>query len=142
MNEKVRDEVLKITLVSKRTEKQIVEKLIKKGYEPEEILEATAYYKELGYIDHSDYARRYVADCVKLKGYGPERIKRELLQRGVEEEIAEAALEGVEYDLPELIKKRFKSCGDEKERQKIINYFVRRGYSYYETAEALKEVFE
>ena len=142
MDEKVREEVLNTALLSKRTEKQIVEKLIKKGYSEEDVLEATAYYRELGYIDHADYARRFVSDCVKIKGYGPERIKTELLRRGVEEDIAENALEGIEYNLPELIKKKFKSCAGEKERQKIINYFIRRGYSYYETADAVKEVFE
>ena len=62
--------------------------------------------------------------------------------RGVEAEIAENALDGIEYDLPALVRKKFKSCSDEKERQKIINYFIRRGFSYYETADAVKEVFE
>ena len=142
MDEKVRGEVLKYVLLSKHTEKQIVEKLIKKGYNEEDVLEAAAYYRELGYIDHADYARRFVSDCVKLKGYGPIRIKNELLRKGVEEDIAESALKGIDYNLPELIKRKFKSCADEKERQKIINYFIRRGFSYYETADAVKEVFE
>lgn len=142
MNEKVREEVLNIALMSKRTEKQIVEKLVKKGYDEEKVREATEYYRELGYIDHEDYARRFVSDCIKLKGYGPERIKRELIMRGVESEIAENALDGIEYDLPALVRKKFKSCSDEKEKQKIINYFVRRGFSYYESADAVKEVFE
>ncbi|MBQ7718238.1 MAG: regulatory protein RecX [Clostridia bacterium] len=142
MNDKIREEVLNIALLSRRTEKQIIEKLVKKGYDEEKVREATEYYRDLGYIDHADYARRFVSDSVKLKGYGPERIKRELIMRGVEAEIAENALDGIEYDLPALVRKKFKSCSDEKERQKIINYFIRRGFSYYETADAVKEVFE
>ena len=142
MDERVREEVLKLALLSRRTEKQIIEKLLKKGFEENEIKEATAYYRQNGYIDHADFARRFAADCVNIKEYGPERIKQELLKRGVEENIADNALEGIEYDLPALIRKRFKSCVNAKERQKIINFFIRRGYTYYETADALKEVFE
>ena len=134
-----REEALKIILTKKRTAKQVYEKLILKEYSEEEAKEAVEYYKEKGYIDERDFAGRYARDAAKIKGWGAGRIKCELKMRGISEEDAEEALNDIEFDVTSLMKKKFPVCGDLKEKQKIINHFLRRGFSFREVSDAFKE---
>ncbi len=137
----VKSEALRLALGKRRTKKQIVEKLIGKGFEPDEAEEAAEYYREAGYIDHRDYARRFAHDAASIKGYGPDRIRRDLRERGVEDEYTEEALSEIEFDLKSIMQKKFKECEDTKTMNKIINCFLRRGFSFDEIKNAIREVY-
>ena len=137
-----KDEALKILLSKKRTAKQITDKLIEKGYSAEEAEEATEYFKEKGYIDEGDYARRYVHDAVLIKGHGRARIVRDLKMRGVSDADIEEALENAEYNLAEKMAKKFPECAGIKEKNRIFNHFLRKGFSAGEIAEAFNEIYK
>jgi len=137
-----KDEALKILLSKKRTAKQITEKLIEKGFNADEAEEAVEYFKEKGYIDESDYARRYVHDAVKIKGHGRMRILRDLKMRGISDEDAQAALDGAEFDVAELMLKKFSACNSLKEKNRIINHFLRKGFSVSEITEAFNQNYK
>ena len=137
----VKSEALRLSLQKRRTKKQIVEKLIGKGFSPEESEDAAEYYMEAGYIDHRDYARRFANDAANIKGYGPDRIRRDLKERGVEAEYIDDALEDLEFDLAYLMQKKFKECKDTKTMNKIINCFLRRGFPFDEIKSAIKSVY-
>ena len=137
----IKSEALRLALSKRRTKKQIVEKLIGKGFEPGEAEDAAEYYAEAGYIDHRDYARRFANDAANIKGYGPDRIRRDLRERGVEEEYIEEALSGIEFDLKPIMQKKFKECEDTKTMNRIINCFLRRGFSFDEIKNAIREVY-
>lgn len=47
---------------------------------------------ELGLLDDRDYAERFVRDRFGRAGYGPHRIRRDLMRKGVGAEDADAAL--------------------------------------------------
>jgi len=134
-----KEEALKIILTKKRTAKQVYEKLLKKEYDEREASEAVAYYIENGYIDEFDYALRYSRDAANLKGYGKVRIKADLKARGVSDEDIDAAVSDIEFDVLPLMKKKFPTCESLKEKQKIINHFLRRGFTFSEINEAFKE---
>lgn len=139
--ENVYSEALRLALLKRRTKKEVVEKLIDKGFESSLAEEAADYYMEAGYIDHRDYAKRYTHDSVKIKGYGKERIKLELKRKGIEDEIIDAALSDIEFDLESLMKKRFPSCSDEKQMNKIFNFYYRRGFTPEEIKNASKNLY-
>ena len=73
---KAREEALKILLRKRQSGKQILDKLLAKGFEESQAQEAVSYYKEMGYIDDGDFAKRFAADAIKLKGHGRSRIIR------------------------------------------------------------------
>jgi regulatory protein len=53
---------------------------------------AVARLAELGLLDDRDYAERFVRDRFGRAGYGPHRIRRDLMRKGVGGDDADAAL--------------------------------------------------
>ena len=126
----IKSDALRIVLTRRRTEKQTAEALIKKGYSAEEAWEAAAYYRENGYIDHEDFAARFAHDAAVLKGHGPVRISRDLLERGIEKEIIEATLSEIEFDVAPQMERRFGTGSrTHAEIQKIYQHFMRKGFT-------------
>ena len=116
-----------------RSEKEIREKIIKKGYSEAECEEAIAFCREYGYIDDGRFAGHFVHDAVNLKKLGKARIKMELRQKGVNEEVIEEALctiEGERELLKSEMERRFGSLdfADKKVKNKVFGYFARRGF--------------
>lgn len=136
-----KDAALKIILTKRRSGKEVFDKLLEKEFSEEESREAVEYFKEKGYIDDGDYARRFTSDAVNLKGYGKKRIEIELKRRGVCEEDIYAALSDAEFDILPLMRKKFSSCESIKDKNKIVNHFLRRGFSFSEICDAINEIY-
>lgn len=127
-----------------RSEKEIREKIIKKGYSEAECEEAIAFCREYGYIDDSRFAGHFVHDAVNLKKLGKARIKMELRQKGVNEEAIEEALctiEGERELLKSEMERRFGSLdfADKKVKNKVFGYFARRGFKTTDILYAMNE---
>ena len=116
-----------------RTECQLRRKLQENGY-PEEIVEcAMDYVKSFHYVDDYRYA------CTYIRYHQSEKsrlqIKMKLYERGVPSDLIEQALED-EYTGEEdrlidrlLEKKQYDAdTMDQKEKQKIYQYLMRRGF--------------
>lgn len=86
-----------------------------------------------GHLDDGRFARLFAQDKRELQGWGPERIRRALLVRGVEPKLVEAALtEGEQTDLEravELLRRRFPvPPRDRRERDRALGVLIRKGY--------------
>ena len=122
-----------------RTEFEIRRKLQKKGFSDEIADKVLARLYELSYVDDAQFASDFVRDRFKLRGYGPQRLRTDLIRLGVDRQLIENALnEG--FNETELLKtatmlaeKRWKRLASEpeesKRRQKIYGFLLRRGYS-------------
>ena len=85
---------------------------------------------EAGYIDEEVYTKAFVSDSYRIKRHGHIRIKRELLQRGISEEEAEAAIAAYNADEQAMIAREISRRFDAtKEREKLYRYFLSRGFS-------------
>ncbi len=131
-----RDYALNVVGFKDRTEKEIREKLTQKGYDENTIEEEILFLKNYGFIDDSRYAERFTHDAINIKKWGRARIKTELLRKGIEREIVENTIEDAfsEIDDERLIsemQKRFKNSdfSNIKERTRIFNFYMRRGFS-------------
>jgi len=71
---------------------ELATRLISRGFPPEDVERTVRRCAELGYLDDARLARRFVELRAPSKGWGPRRLKAELLHRGVAEEVAEHAL--------------------------------------------------
>jgi regulatory protein len=95
---------------------------------------AVAELLELGVLDDARYARTFAEDRRTLDGWGGERIRRALLERGIERELAERALAadgpGGERDRAlGLLRRRFPAgLQDNRQRERALGVLVRRGY--------------
>ena len=142
-----RNYALRLITHKDRTEKEMREKLRQKGYDENIIEDELAFLKDYGYINDEEYARRFINDAQNLKKWGKIRIARELLRRGIEREIADIAIENAFVEdggerVKEQLEIRFKDSdfSNIKERTRIFNYFLRRGYTAEEIRGAMNSV--
>lgn len=117
-----------------RTESQLRNKLRQGFYGEDLIDDAVAYVKKYHYIDDNRYAQTYVR-CQKERK-SKRQIKMDLMQKGVNREIIEQAIE-IEYGAEseqELImkwveKRKYKiGNSDVKEKQKMYQFLMRKGF--------------
>ncbi|MFL5896458.1 MAG: regulatory protein RecX [Thermoleophilaceae bacterium] len=117
-----------------RTEHELRAFLERKAADSAAIDAAIAELAAIGAIDDRRYAQRFTADRRSLDHWGSERIAQDLARRGVDRELIDAALSGVDRDdelgaAVELLGGRFPNglAGD-KERDRAWRLLVRRGY--------------
>lgn len=138
----VKAAALRLILKKRRTEQEVIDALVQKGYAQEDAEDVARYYREEGYIDHLEYAKRYAHDAAVLKGFGPQRITRALLERGVEAEYIEDALSEISFDITAGMEKRFGSGTlSAKEQNRIFQYYYRRGFSTSAIRTAMDELY-
>jgi regulatory protein len=118
--------------------------LTERGVDTEEVEDVVARLEELGELDDARFARRYAEDKRELAGWGAERIRATLLERGVPPEYIEAALAA--DDAPEseraaaLLVRRGEALRSEADRGRAIGYLTRKGYTYEVAHEAIRAV--
>lgn len=102
----------------------------------EEAAQAAAdHMEELGLINDETYARDYAADLFRRKGFAPQRIRQEMLQKGIDRERIEIIIEELAPDpeerLQELVERKYvTSLRDEKGIRRTIAALQRYGYPY------------
>lgn len=102
-----------------------------------------------GLIDDRRYAERLAGKLVESKKYGYRRAKREIMQKGIDENVAEDALikynESYSENLMELLKKKYcrylTDSTDRKSIEKAKNALARYGYGFDEINCAVKAYF-
>lgn len=128
-----KDQAVKFLSAYDRSEKELADKLLKKGYSEEEVSDAIAFCIEYGYLNDERFAERFYHDAVELKKLGSARIKAELRRKGINEETIDA-LDFDEDNEREILKneiaRRFKDADftDKKVKNRVFGYFLRRGF--------------
>lgn len=94
-----------------RTEYEIREYLYKKDIDKKLIDEVVGKLKNEGYINEKRYIEAYINDKVNLTSMGPYKIKRELLDLDMDEELIDNYLNNITYEtwknkLTKIIDKR------------------------------------
>ena len=113
----------------------------------------TAVMKRLtehGFIDDERYAERMARKLVETKKYGYRRAKRVIMQKGIDQFIAEDALEPYSESFSENISELLRTKHsryltdreDSKSIEKAKSALVRYGYAFSEINRAVKEYFE
>ena len=83
------------------TEKQIRQRLIRRGFEPDAIDEAVARLKSERALDDARVAGAFARTAVRLKGRGPLRLARDLQGLGIDRGAAREAIREVLADTDE-----------------------------------------
>lgn len=142
-----RDYALRLIEFRDRTQKELRDRLLEKGYDENTIEDEIEFLKSYGYINDTRYAERFVSDAINLKKWGKIRIRTELLRKGIERDVIdntiEDAFEEIEDDRVLLqMKTRFKNSdlSNIKERTRIFNFFIRRGFTSEEIKGAMNKM--
>jgi regulatory protein len=130
-----------------RSEKELRDRLEKKGFSERSISPVIQSLKDAKLLDDATLAgqlRRQVQE-IKVLGYG--RAKAYMLKRGLPRDIVESALEfdGQEElrKAQKLVGKKLKSMGNcltVDDKKKLWNFLARRGYSFGTIRDALRDL--
>jgi regulatory protein len=120
-----------------KTEKEIKEYLSKNNFDDSTIEEVIKLLKKSKYIDNITYAKAYVNDKIILSNDGPYKIKKKLIDLGIDEDSIDDALNVFDKDTQkekiEKISNKFISTNRNKSafmlKNKIIEYLSNLGYS-------------
>ena len=142
-----RDYALYLIEFRDRTEKELREKLVGKGYDEEQIEDTLEFLKSYGYIDDKRYASHFIHDAINLKKWGKIRIRTELLRKGIDREITDFAIEDAFSEIEDdrvllQMQSRFKDAdfSNMKERNRIFAFFMRRGFTPDEIKGAMNKM--
>jgi len=122
------------------SQKELSDRLVKKGTDPQEAQETARWLADLGAVDDAAYAGVIVLHYAAM-GYGPGRVRQELQHRGVPRELWDDALARMAD--PEEAIDRFltaKLRGKTPDRatlQRLSAALQRRGFSWQDIRPAL-----
>lgn len=143
---KAKDKAYKFLGYKARSEKEVRDKLIKENYPQEIIDRIIELFKHYNYINDENYTKAYINNRIKFKPRAKRMLKYELVQKGVDNDIIENIIDNSNIDETDiainLLQKKLKNKKDiePKEKQRIYNYMLRRGFDYETINKAFKEV--
>jgi regulatory protein len=136
---------LKILSFRRRTEKQVKEKLQKKGFDEKTIKATIDKLKEFDLINDLEFATSWIKDRLSFKPRGKKLLKQELWKKGIKKEIIEQVTEELCQDedksaleLLEKINKRYKDLEPKVAKRRMFSFLLRRGFSYETIKNALR----
>ena len=123
-----------------KTRKQVKEYLLKKGYSDDAVYYTVSRLTETGYINDSEYARRYFETASKNQGKKLSAYK--LMAKGVRKDVIDEAYEKAAVPSKEnaaaVAEKYMRNKEINKENlAKTYRYLIGRGFSYDEAGEAI-----
>jgi regulatory protein len=127
----------------RRTEKEIKDKLRKKGFDDKSIGRTIDKLKEYDLINDTEFAAAWVMERLAYKPRGKRLLAQELWKKGIRKDIIDQVTEELCRDeeksateLLEKIKGRYKNLEPKVARRRMYGLLLRRGFSY----EAAKSV--
>ena len=133
---------VRIVSASSVSKRDLQERLVRKGEDPEQAREAVAWMEDLHLIDDRNTAEQVVHSCIS-KGYGLQRAKQALYEKRIPKEFWEDAL--ADYpDQPESIteylRAHLKPGYEERELRKATDALLRRGHNYQQIRKAMQNL--
>lgn len=123
---------------------EMEEYLHKKDFNNGSIAFVVSWLKESDYLNDERFAESYVLEKIRLNNLGAYRLKIELKQKGIADEIISEVLSEQKLDLDDLtalVKRKYSAIlTDDRNTQyrKIGGYLQRKGYSY----DVVKKIIE
>ena len=142
--QKLLDKALRFLSYRPRSEKEILDFLIRKQAGEETSKMVMARLNDLGMVDDKAFSAWWVEQRKTFRPKGERGLKAELIRKGVDKElIKEATSETVNEELlaRESLKRKmetFKKLPPEKYRQKVTSFLAYRGFSW----ETIKKILD
>ena len=123
---------VRIVSASSVSRRDLEERLVRKGEDPQQAKEAVQWMEELHLVDDRNTAEQVIHSCIS-KGYGIARAKQALYEKRIPKAYWEEALE----DYPDqsdriesFLRSRLDADSDQKQIKKAIDALIRRGHNY------------
>ena len=133
---------VRIVSMSSVSRRDLQDRLIHKGEDPDQAAEAVRWMEELHLVDDRATAEGVVRSCA-AKGYGAARAKQALYEKRIPREVWDEALK----DYPDqtdaiesFLRGRLSGGADDKQVKRAIDALIRRGHSYGDIRRALENL--
>ena len=143
-----KESAIKIIERSYKTEKEIRDNLKQKGYEEKQINNSIDFLKEYNFINDNTYAKAFIKD--KLSSKGSQKIKYDLMKKGIAKDIIEENLIKVDKNEEKEValnvgRKKYESIrrkesDNYKVSGKLYRFLISRGYAYDIVKDVVKEI--
>lgn len=130
MSSKMR--AIRIISASNVSKKDLQQRLVQKGEDPEQAKQAVSWLEEMDLLDDRKTAEQVVFSCIR-KGYGLARAKQALYEKRIPKQYWEEALADYPDQMDAIdsfLRSRLSDKWDEKTLRKAIDALIRRGHSY------------
>ena len=131
---------VRIISASGVSKKDLEQRLIYKGENPEQAKNAVQWLSDMDLLDDEKTAQQVVSQCIR-KGYGLNRAKQVLYEKRIPREYWAAALEDYpdQFDaILDFLKNRLGTQRDDKAIRKATDALIRRGHSYGQIRKGLE----
>jgi regulatory protein len=145
---KCKNSALRIIERTYKSEKELYDKLIEKGYEEQTIGSTMEFLKKYNFLDDLTYAKMYIKD--KIKTQGKNKIKFALIKKGISEEIINSELQELNTEdqndtIMALAEKKYKTLqknekDSRKLSKKLADFLIRKGFQWEEVKPVLKQL--
>ena len=133
---------VRIVSASSVSKRDLQERLIRKGEDPEQAKEAVRWMEDLHLVNDRNTAEQVVHACIS-KGYGLQRAKQALYEKRIPKKYWDEALEDYPDQMEKILsflRSRLDETSGDREVKKAVDALLRRGHSYGTIREALKTI--
>ena len=123
---------VRIVSASSVSKRDLQQRLVRKGEDPEQAKAAVAWMEDLHLVDDRATAEQVVRSCI-YKGYGLQRAKQALYEKQIPKAYWDEVLEDYPDQLGKIqdfLRSRLDADSDEKQKKRAIDALIRRGHSY------------
>ena len=131
---------VRIVTASTVSRRDLEERLIRKGEQPDQAREAVAWMEGLDLVDDARTAAQIVGQCAR-KGYGIARTKQALYEKRIPKEFWDDAL----ADYPDqsefilgFLRRQLGEDREERQVKRAVDALLRRGHNYNDIRRCLK----
>jgi regulatory protein len=131
-----------------RSEKEVRQRLTEKGFRSEVIEAVLERLVKAGLVSDEGFARAWVENRLTFRPRSRRMVRAELLQKGVEQETIEQALndlpaeEEMAYQTASKYMRRLEDLDLETFRRKLSGYLGRKGFGYETVAEVVRRIWQ
>ena len=146
---KAQDTALHYIGYKMRTVKEIRIKLAEKEFSEEVIEKVITFLEKYGYADDREYCRKYIREKLRMKPKSGYALKIELKQRGISSRVIDEVMAETEVDEEgdafRWLERKSRGIWppqDDKQKKKLYDFLLRKGYSYDIIGEAFRQMDE
>jgi regulatory protein len=132
-----KEAALRFLSFRRRTEKEVKDKLKKRGFDDKTIKNTIEKLKGYDLINDVEFATAWVKERLTYKPRGKKLLRQELWKKGIKKEIIDQVTEELCQDeekaaseLLEKIKRRYRNLEPQVARRRMLGVLLRRGFSY------------
>ena len=147
--DQVLDKMAKYCAYQERCVKDVAEKLKSFDISEKDREEILHYLTDNRFVDDESFARAFVRGKINQSGWGLNKIRFHLMQKGISKELIDEALQAFDEEMyrQRLIEvlttkaKTVKAANDFEKKRKLAAYAIQKGFEAPLVWEVIKEVF-